>query len=300
MIEERQLLEIVDRNSYLWENRLTRKIVTMWLDNFSGEAAECSKEQSIALDLLNNFTYYSEKEIKYLCRASFSLLKRRKITENPSLYLKMGTDFTNEFISSCRFSYIGRASESGGLVLYYFRQENGLSAEQFAEPAAFLTGEISDTELKNANLIFIDDFLGTGRTACDFWDSRITAIMNKYPQAKFHYLALVATTRGIDKVRSHTSLDVVCPQILDDSYRVFSECSSAFPDKERREDAKKVCEFYGCHLVNQCHALGYRNSQALLGFHHNVPDNTLPVIWSETKRPNNKRWHPLFKREPKL
>jgi len=301
LIEEELLLEIIDRNRYVWEDRVTRKIVMAWLSNFSGEVSECPKEHSIAIDLLNNFLYYGEKEIKYLCRAAFSLLKRSEIVENTSLYL--GTNAGNsisEFIKSCKFSYIGRAGESGALILYHFRQENRLSIEQFAEPTAFLTGEISDTELSGANLVFIDDFLGTGRTACDFWNSKIAAIKERCPRAKFHYLALLATTRALDNVRSRTGLAVICPQILDDSHRVFSETSSVFPDREKRDFAKRVCEFYGCHLAGRPHALGYRNSQTLLGFHHNIPDNTLPVIWSEVERPNSRKWHPLFKRGPKF
>jgi hypothetical protein len=301
LIEEELLLEIVDRNRYLWENRLTKNIVQAWLNNFSGEVAESSDEHSIAIDLLNNFLYYGEKEIKYLCRAAFSLLKRSQVVENPLPYVAPAAGNCNsEFIKGCKFSYIGRAGESGALVLYYFRQENRLSIEQFADPSAFLTSEVSDTELSRCNLVFIDDFLGTGRTACDFWNSKIVAIKERCPEAKLHYLALLATTSALDEVKIRTGLAVICPQVLDDSHRVFSETSSIFPERKKRDFAKGVCGFYGGHLTSKPHALGYRNSQALLGFHHNIPDNTLPIIWSEAELQNNKKWHPLFKREQKF
>ena len=35
---------------------------------------------------------------------------------------------------------------------------------QFVEPNAFLTNEYSPNELATLNIVFIDDFLGTGKT----------------------------------------------------------------------------------------------------------------------------------------
>ena len=40
--------------------------------------------------------------------------------------------------------------------------------------------------------------------------------------------------------------------------------------------------------------LGYNDCQMLLGFHHNTPNNTLPIFWRE------KNWTPIFKRYAKL
>ena len=43
---------------------------------------------------------------------------------------------------------------------------------------------------------------------------------------------------------------------------------------------------------------GWGNNQLLLGFQHNTPDNTLPIMWAEgdASRP----WTPAFKRYAKL
>ena len=83
------------------------------------------------------------------------------------------------------------------------------------------------------------------------------------------------------KVKNHTGLDVICPQVLDNSYRVFDSTSWVFQDPTERNSAKSICGYYGNNIFEGEDALGYKDSQALVGFHHNIPDNTLPVIWGE-------------------
>ncbi len=43
--------------------------------------------------------------------------------------------------------------------------------------------------------------------------------------------------------------------------------------------------------------LGYSNGQLLLGFHHNVPDNTLPIFWMDEF---DREWDALFPRYTKV
>lgn len=43
---------------------------------------------------------------------------------------------------------------------------------------------------------------------------------------------------------------------------------------------------------------GWGNNQLLLGFQHNTPDNTLPIMWAEGNA--IRRWTPAFKRYAKL
>ena len=42
--------------------------IQTWLNNFTGEVFSVEIEQSIALWLLRNYTYYNEKEIDHLCK----------------------------------------------------------------------------------------------------------------------------------------------------------------------------------------------------------------------------------------
>lgn len=301
MIPETEVAEIADINNYLWEGGLTTLAVSNWFDNFSGQSNDIKLERETALSLLKYFTYYGEKELDYLCKAAFSLLKRQAVIQNSQgLFTQEGERQASTFIDNCLFSYIGGAAESGAMLSYHFRQVNmnDIPTRRYVEPAAFLT-DISVQQLSSSNLIFMDDFLGTGETVNRFWDTRIAQIRQRCADVKVYWLALIATSEAIEAISNHTNVPVICPQILDESCKAFSTNSTIFPDRTKRETAETVCRHYGEQLVGPLYALGYKNSQVLVGFHHNIPDNTLPVIWADTEI-GTKRWQPLFKRKPKV
>ncbi|MGI4830438.1 MAG: phosphoribosyltransferase-like protein [Janthinobacterium lividum] len=60
-------------------------------------------------------------------------------------------------------------------------------------------------------------------------------------------------------------------------------------DPVDRMIARRVAESYGRLLFWP--PLGHGNCELLLGFNHNIPDNTLPVIWSKEAQ-----WKPIFER----
>ena len=65
------------------------------------------------------------------------------------------TEVINSISSSYKFHYMGKPSESGAYVLYYFRQENCLSMKYFLK-SLDMEKEIAD------DIIFIDDNTLTG------------------------------------------------------------------------------------------------------------------------------------------
>ena len=68
----------------------------------------------------------------------------------------------------------------------------------------------------------------------------------------------------------------------------------------RTKDAatlRKVAMIYG-ELLRPGFPGGWDNNQLLLGFQHNTPDNTLPIMWAEGDA--NCPWTPAFKRYAKL
>ena len=44
------------------------------------------------------------------------------------------------------------------------------------------------------------------------------------------------------------------------------------------------------------HPHGYGDGQLVLGMHHNIPNNTIPIIWWES---DNDTWTPIFRRYKK-
>lgn len=290
IIDEKQKARIINYNKYIWEDRLGEKDIEDWLNNFNGRVLNDNEEKEIAFDLLKNFLYYNENEIKYLCKILFLIFKRKKIGEflmNDSSFREAENLF-KKYLEKCRFSHIGRPSESGCFMLYYFRQNNKLPISIFLDRWEDISQEIR-------SILFIDDFLGTGNTAVRFWKNPIVQnIIEKHPNIDLYYLVIFALKNGLVNVRTNTNFKIVSSQIFNEEYRIFSDESYIFLVKEKREKARCICENYGKYLEGNKYALGYNNSEALLGFHHNIPNNTIPIIWS-TKND----WYPLFKREGK-
>lgn len=78
----------------------------------------------------------------------------------------------------------------------------------------------------------------------------------------------------------------------------FSENSVVFNEEERNV-IKPMCEKYGNQLFKE-HPLGYDNTQSLIVFPHNTPNNTLPIIWASNDNEASAGeilWRPLWNRK---
>ena len=111
---------------------------------------------------------------------------------------------------------------------------------------------------------------------------------------------MFATRKGIERVRA-TKFGAGSAAVfeLDDSYSCLSTGARIMLDAPPHIVAatlEKVAMSYG-ELLWPDFPGGWSNNQLLLGFQHNTPDNTLPIMWAEGNaiRP----WTPAFKRYAK-
>ena len=90
---------------------------------------------------------------------------------------------------------------------------------------------------------------------------------------------------------------------LGPSDRAFSSSNPLWDTDGDREGAKLWCETIGTTLLSNGRddkkardALGWKGTEALISFHHNTPNNTLPIFWFDgSKAAVN--WAPLFRRD---
>lgn len=268
--------------------------VTKWLNNFVGDALctlELNRnkamdlEKRISLFLLCNFVYYNEEEVKHLMKVMienyihvyFSKQNKTNVNERE----------IEDLIRKTTFSPLGNQSESSSYMLYMFRQINDLSKYDFEDKT---NGE---------NIVFVDDFSITGTQA----DRYIKNYLKNHPnniQKNISVLLMVSTQDAIQKIKSIKGVDNVLPCIImDDSSKVFSDSSIVFQgySPEIKEQAKKVCQYYGDLIVNEddkkrgATAFGFGDGGYLMGAYYNTPNNTLPIFWS-----NENSWHPIFQR----
>jgi len=267
----------MDLNSLVWENKIDGMLLDQWLNNF-----QLDSEKKLALEILSKFTYYNEKEIWALLKSAYHLLKNEI-----QLILKQerSSQLVSDFLQNdCYF--VGtweNPSKSGIHMLYNFRKSNVINPDLFKLTVSHVP---SDAKY----VVFVDDIVGSGRTSSDFWEKQVIKDAIHLKSAKFLYLSLVGTKKGIYHVETSTGIKAISAVELDDRYSVFSNNSIYFDNSTKKDAAKQMCEKYGKKLVSGA-PLGYDDSQLLVGFHHNVPDNTLPIIWADV---NN--WMPIFPR----
>ena len=156
---EEKMLDILKKTiEKSWRVDLSIDEIEAWLSNFSGKVFESSVERKLALWLLCNFTYYNEDEVNHLCGILYKKLVHQLLIDK---CLKTAED-AESCIRNTIFTSIGGASESGGLLLYHFRQEAHLDLERFIFPTGI-------AETTYDTIVCIDDVMISGGTASRFF-----------------------------------------------------------------------------------------------------------------------------------
>jgi hypothetical protein len=297
----------------IWESRISEAALTRWLDNFCGNCMEDESEKIHALYLLSHFMYFGNREMRELLKSLFRDLYKypiiaeiRRGNGNTLDMNYLNSRFKDE-LNNTRFLGVGNPSESGTHLLYYFRQENALPKTLFIHTHHIFKrySDRSQIEIRFPNVrryVFIDDLCGSGSQAIEYSKDIIEDLKRLNPNLHISYYAIFAVKNGISNVRSNTLFDSVESIFeLDETFECFNPKSRYFvnaPALIKSYQAENICLLYGKELWESW-PLGYKNGQLLLGFYHNVPDNTLPIIWNDNKMPG-KRWVPIFRRYPKI
>ena len=243
--------------------------ITKWFGNFQ------SSEYSLALKLLEKIQYYSDKDIE----------------EYIEILAKHIARIFGDNLSNVLFYPLGDSSaSSGSQFLYQYKHNLGLNDENFRY------GDFREHLNRNIDIVFFDDIIGSGKQATTFFNNNL-----KGSKAKCHYIALLGFENGINTIKTNTEFtNIIVYNHLSNQQMAFDDKSYFFKDRVQRDEIKKLCQKYG-EILYPKHPLGYDDSQALIVFCYNTPNNTLPVIWANHRSESNpaRPWHPVWAREKK-
>lgn len=321
-------------NEKVWEGRLSWPAITEWLENFTGRVSDTDTERLHALFWLSQFMYFGEREIRVLLKSMYRDLFLYPIIQE--VRSKLPTNATESEIEAVirdelkhtRFIGVGNSSESGVHLLYYFRQENNLAKKLFVDSEQIFTRSPDKSlswikkainviaSLVGANTlrlreptvrryVFIDDICGSGDTTIDSTRKILSELKAMNPVAKVAYYSLFATKKGLKLVEENSLFGSNCGAVyeLDTSYRCLSNTSrylKVVPYEINCDLAVNLVKEYG-NLLDPLYACGWKDSQMLIGFHHNTPDNTIGIIWHDSLvNGGATSWKPVFKRYPKI
>lgn len=307
-------------NETIWEDKARRPKIETWLSNFNTES-----EKKHALHLLSEFMYFGSVQVRQLLKALYRDLYRYPIVRDIRLANGSTLDETtiepeyHKKLYKTKFFGVGNPSESGAHLLYFFRQENNLSKTLFIPSEEIFDYSTGIPQLKNPGLeyyVFIDDFCGSGSQAKGYLGRIASEIKRLKPTAQIFYLMLIGTTDGIKNVVDTKLFDEVSTVVeFDKTFKCFSDDSRHFDSDnafQNKVESKDMAYRYGLPLIEKIirreyplltepeikvladkHALGFNDCQLLLGFHHNTPDNSLPITWYDE---DDGIWNPIFKR----
>lgn len=281
-------------SKYSWKNELSSNDIDYWLNNFNGKVFDPEIEKKLALWMLYNFIYYSQNEISYLCNILCDNLIHKLLIEggikNPN------KKEIENILSSTFFTPLGNASESGGLILYHFRQSAELNIQKFIYYNKIV--EKMNTS-DSYNIICMDDCIMSGSSALTFYKKLCNDVDMEKTKCKVYFISLFATKDSLALLREK-NINLVYSILLDSKNQYFSEdsiCYSMFNDLLK--PSKELASKYGENLFNPSEegmeSLGYKNGQYNIGMYYNTPNNSLPIFWSSR---NN--WHPIFPRKEKI
>ena len=304
------MAKIKSLSETIWDKHATEPAIVDWLENFTGRSCDKSTEKRHALYLLSNFMYFGSRQIRELLKAVYRDLFKYPIVESIRKANGHTVDCAfiekqfNQELQQTRFLGVGNPSESGYHLLYYFRQENHLLKDYFIHAHEIFTpANTCPTLLRSPKIkryIFIDDFCGSGNQGIDYNRDVVVHIKSLEPDSFIAYYMLFGTEDGINKIRTKTLFDdVKAVYELDKTFKVFDGNSRYFSEgfnEISKSVAEDMCYDYGYRLV-PAHPLGYSDGQLMIGFHHNTPDNTLPVFWYDERVVT---WKPIFRRYQKI
>lgn len=306
--------KILNLNQYAWDNDKTWDEIEKWLENFQGVFV-CSfeqrhKEKLLALHLLSNFNYFSQDLVRQMLKSCYEDLLiiplKQKIRRkyNDTLDVTLILEELSDELSKTKFIGAGNPSESGTHLLYFFRQMNELNTSNFCDfHESFVedqNGNIILRDTTTKRFVFFDDLVASGDQLNKFTVKRVQKIRKSHPELEIHFMSMFATAKALKKINSPEAFDGKAKSlfILDESYKIFGKRSRYFKKGKNKISKNKLKNFNGTYsrMLVGCerHKHGYNDSQLMIGFSYNTPDNSLPIFWKE-----NDNFIPVFKRYKK-
>lgn len=196
-------------------------------------------------------------------------------------------------LSHVYFVGYGYAGSSGQAMLYRYKIANSLRNTPIESNFIYMS-DIPRLRLeKDPVILFIDDFMGTGNKAVVLWNGEKENEEKTRPglqeivptNAKCYLGVIIAYEAGLQKIQGETPISVLPWQIFTEKDRVLSKDSTLFNEEEKRL-IRDYCNRTGCSFPT-----GYGDTQSLVVFEHNCPNDSLPILWCESSS-----WKGLFPR----
>ena len=271
----RDYQKIINLISERFNSSLSQLDIITWLENFD------KTDWKKALTVLNNFEYYSTKDII-------------KEFENGLRNIISTSTSTEEIF----LIPVGKLGKSGTAMVYYLKKTPSFSNN--SNKLRLIEKDKLSKLPENCKIVMVDDFSGTGGSILKYYDE----IKPNLPKRHIVIALTVAFMEKAEEVLKKSNIQIIGNK----KHPAFSKRGSVFGYYPKMTAIRDFCFKYGNDLYplenynnSKQHPLGFLNTQALIGFEHSIPNNTLSIIWADCKnKSNGVSWNPLFPRRGNL
>jgi hypothetical protein len=191
-------------------------------------------------------------------------------------------------------------------MIYYIKktpcfQANEQRIHLYATPEQIKYKKKSNQIAEGSVIVLVDDFCGSGNSMLKYYQHSIKQQIEGYAKVIGVFgISLFCLDKAVNLL---TKKAPELKMIFEIKQMAFSSRGSVFGYPEKMKPVREFCFKYGKGLwitkdwkgKVEDHALGYENSQALVIFPYNPPNNTLPIIWSDAGGR-----YPLYSRNPEF
>lgn len=246
--------------------------VFRWLRNFD------ESEWAMALNVLDKVVYYSSDRIDEALKYDIGIIVKAHPGEH--IYVLP----------------TGNVGKSGNAMAYHAKKV--IEALGLPESVlSLLNLKNLDGIKKNAVIVLLDDFSGTGESIKKFYDKSVKE------KVEGKQIEVCALTVAYMKKAADYLMGTCNMAVYGTSYDpAFARRGSVFGYEKNMKPVRDFCFKKGEMLFPDwkdidLKPLGYKNSQALICFEHTTPNNTLPILWFEETIPGtDKKWNAIFPR----
>lgn len=230
-------------------------ILENWLSQFSKD------ERPLLLELLKNFSYYTEKAID------------KKVVELHQRFLSVN----GEDISTVLFAEIPKeyGVANSDIIFTSYWLNNNIKGNASSD----VSREYLEKDVIPDTLAIVDDYMGSGDTIIGALKKMIT-VAPDLQNSKLFVLVIHASSLGIkelEKFSNSLGLDLtfICLEETDKAFQddyIFSRIDA----KLKQETYEIICSKKG---VGKRVVLGYKEIQSLVAFEKTTPNDTLGLFW---------------------
>lgn len=238
---------------------MSREHVLDWLARFDDADLE------LAVRVLQETRYYSGPDIRRMAENLVTLIRRHLRGTNPHKIF---------------YVPVGDASRGAAVLARALTQVPGVRRERVK-----LMVELENVPPADIGaIVFVDDFSGTGQTLTDWWNNVEMLVRPKGAPVIVGLLVLNRPAR--ERIEKFASALLRVEELGRERNVLAPECLS-FQDPEK-QTLVDYCRRTGC---NPEYERGRGACGLLIAFRHLCPNNSLPILWHESKH-----WTALFKR----